>query len=134
MSQDHTDASAPSNLSHDAEVRHGDVLPPLDNAVAPVKPTLPVVSPAPIARSRGRSRWKGLALLAIVIIGACGGGAYWWHARQGGLPLGIVSGNGRIEADEIDIDTKFPAASPKCSPTKATVTPSRFSPAWTRAT
>ena len=48
-----------------------------------------------------------MALLAIVIIGACGGGAWGWHARQGGLPLGIVSGNGRIEADEIDIDTKF---------------------------
>ncbi len=27
--------------------------------------------------------------------------------QQGGLPAGIVSGNGRIEADEIDIDTKF---------------------------
>jgi HlyD family secretion protein len=35
------------------------------------------------------------------------GGAYWWHASHPGLPLGIVSGNGRIEADEIDIDTKF---------------------------
>ena len=27
--------------------------------------------------------------------------------RHPGLPLGIASGNGRIEADEIDIDTKF---------------------------
>ena len=76
------------------------------NAVVPAQPALPV-APAPIAPTRGRSRWKALGLLAIVIIGACGGGAYWWHTRQGGLPLGIVSGNGRIEADEIDIDTKF---------------------------
>src|SRR5258708_11496429 len=27
--------------------------------------------------------------------------------RQAGLPVGIVSGNGRVEAEEIDIDTKF---------------------------
>jgi HlyD family secretion protein len=48
-----------------------------------------------------------LALLALVVLGAAGGAAYWLHTRQGGLPIGIVSGNGRIEADEIDIDTKF---------------------------
>ena len=46
---------------------------------------------------------RQLPVIAVV----CGGGAYWWQTRQGGLPLGIVSGNGRIEADEIDIDTKF---------------------------
>ncbi len=45
-------------------------------------------------------------MLALIVIGA-GGGAYWWHAHQGGLPIGLASGNGRIEADEIDIDTKF---------------------------
>ena len=49
-----------------------------------------------------------LWLLAFVIVGASGGGAWWWHTRQVGLPVGIASGNGRIEADEIDIDTKFP--------------------------
>ena len=36
-----------------------------------------------------------------------GAGAYWWWSHQGGLPVGIVYGNGRIEADQIDIDTKF---------------------------
>jgi HlyD family secretion protein len=48
-----------------------------------------------------------LSLLALIVIGAGGGGAYWWHTHQGGLPIGLASGNGRIEADEIDIDTKF---------------------------
>jgi HlyD family secretion protein len=43
----------------------------------------------------------------LAVIGAAGGGAYWWHVHQAGLPAGIVSGNGRIEAEEIDIDTKF---------------------------
>ncbi len=103
MSKDTPEISAASSPSHDVEVRHGDVLPPSDHAIAPAHP----VTPAPIASTRPRSKWKALALLAIVVIGACGGGAYWWHTRQGGLPLGIVSGNGRIEADEIDIDTKF---------------------------
>jgi HlyD family secretion protein len=106
MSKDNTDTSAPSGPSSDVEIRHGDVLPPSDNAVVPAHPA-PAVAPARIAATRRRSRWKALALLGIVIIGAGGGAAYWWHTRQGGLPLGIVSGNGRIEADEIDIDTKF---------------------------
>jgi HlyD family secretion protein len=48
-----------------------------------------------------------LALLALAVIGAGGGVAYWRYSHQGGLPAGIVSGNGRIEADEVDIDTKF---------------------------
>jgi HlyD family secretion protein len=106
MSKDNTDTSAPSRPSHDIEVRHGEVLPPSDNAIVPAQPALPV-APAPIVPKGGRSRWRALGILAIVIIGACGSGAYWWHTRQVGLPLGIVSGNGRIEADEIDIDTKF---------------------------
>ncbi len=38
---------------------------------------------------------------------AGGGGFYWWRLNQIRLPAGIVSGNGRIEAEEIDIATKF---------------------------
>jgi HlyD family secretion protein len=40
-------------------------------------------------------------------VGAGAGYAYWQHAHQGELPIGIAYGNGRIEADQIDIDTKF---------------------------
>ncbi len=106
MSEDNSDRSATSSPSNDVEINHGEVLPSPENAVALTHPA-PAVAPARIAATRGTSRWKALALIGIVIIGACGGAAYWWHTRQGGLPLGIVSGNGRIEADEIDIDTKF---------------------------
>ena len=106
MSKDDTDSSAPTSPSHDVEIKHGDVLPSSNNAVV-LAHLAPAVVPARFAATRGRSRWKAMALMGIVIIGACGGAAYWWHTRQGGLPLGIVSGNGRIEADEIDIDTKF---------------------------
>jgi HlyD family secretion protein len=91
----------PSNM----EIRHGDVLAPVEKALVPVRRTTPVASERP-SPTRGRSRWEALALLGLVI-GAGGGGAYWWYSHQRDLPIGIVSGNGRIEADEIDIDTKF---------------------------
>jgi len=44
----------------------------------------------------------------LVMIGAgVGIGWLWWHQHQTQLPPGIASGNGRLESDEIDIDTKF---------------------------
>nr|WP_307437083.1 HlyD family efflux transporter periplasmic adaptor subunit [Labrys monachus] len=43
----------------------------------------------------------------MVVIAVAGGGLYWWHARQNVLPAGIVTSNGRVEAEEIDIETKF---------------------------
>ena len=47
-----------------------------------------------------------LALLA----GSAGGGAYyWWQSLHPPLPPGIVFGNGRLYADEINIDTKYAA-------------------------
>jgi HlyD family secretion protein len=46
-----------------------------------------------------------LALLLITAAGAIGW--LWWHEGQIQLPAGIAYGNGRLEADEIDIDTKF---------------------------
>ncbi|MGD0719910.1 MAG: HlyD family efflux transporter periplasmic adaptor subunit [Roseiarcus sp.] len=48
-----------------------------------------------------------MGLLILLVVGAGGAGAYWWRTRPGGLLAGIASGNGRIEADEIDIDSKF---------------------------
>ena len=39
--------------------------------------------------------------------GGAGASYYWWQRPQPQLPAGIALGNGRIEADEIDIDTKF---------------------------
>ena len=44
-------------------------------------------------------------VLAIIAI-ACGGLYAWQELKPGGLPDGIASGNGRIEAVEIDIATK----------------------------
>ena len=47
-----------------------------------------------------------MALLVLVGTGA-GLGGLWWQHRQLRLPPGVASGNGRLEADAIDIDTKF---------------------------
>jgi len=51
-------------------------------------------------------RWR-LAFLALVGIGLPTVTAYWWLHRAPPLPAAIVVGNGRIEADPIDIATKF---------------------------
>jgi HlyD family secretion protein len=106
MTRDKDDAAASTGSRSDVEVRHGDVLPPSDSAVVPAQ-RAPAVAAEQIAPNWRRPKWMALALLGIVILGTCAGGAYWWHTRQIGLLVGIVSGNGRIEADEIDIDTKF---------------------------
>ncbi len=105
MNSDDTESPLPPAPSSKVEVRPGGGLTP-SQALVPA-PAAPPLAPRHAAAPRGRSRWRAWALLALVIIGAGGGGAYWWHTRQGGLPLGIASGNGRIVADEIDIDTKF---------------------------
>ena len=65
-------------------------------------------APAKIPSPRKRKRsWVFLLLFFIIAGGA--GGTYWWTHRVPPLPPGIASGNGRLEADEIDIQTKFPA-------------------------
>jgi HlyD family secretion protein len=42
-----------------------------------------------------------------IVLGAAAGAFYWWQQSLNQLPVGIVWSNGRLEADEIDISTKF---------------------------
>jgi len=46
----------------------------------------------------------------LLFVGLIAAAAFtlWWSLRPNGLPAGIVAGNGRIEATEIDIATKTP--------------------------
>jgi HlyD family secretion protein len=67
---------------------------------------LPGPPPSSMGMSASRP-WLRVALALAVIIGGTSGAFYWWQHSQSQLPPGITSGNGRIEADEIDIDTKF---------------------------
>ncbi len=47
-------------------------------------------------------------MLALAILtGGAGASYYWWQRLHSQLPAGIAFGNGRLEADEIDIDTKY---------------------------
>ena len=47
---------------------------------------------------------------AVLVVGAASAVVGWnvWQARNTALPAGIVSSNGRLEAKEVDIATKFP--------------------------
>jgi HlyD family secretion protein len=71
--------------------------------VAPV-PQLPV---AKAATGQVRSRTRKLLIGLLAVAFAAGAGTYWWVNREPSLPAGIVYGNGRLEADPIDIATKF---------------------------
>jgi HlyD family secretion protein len=73
---------------------------------APKLPSLPVATPAPKPK-KPRRLWPRVALALAVASGAAGGGYYLWRQLQPQLAAGLAVGNGRIEADEIDIDTKF---------------------------
>ena len=54
-------------------------------------------------------RFGKLAIAAVVVIAAAGAGYYaWLKLRPPGLPAGIISTNGRVEATQVDISTKIP--------------------------
>ena len=79
---------------------------------APAQGTLLVPPPAagdlvPVPPPPPRRRWRLALLLVALIAGGLGGGTWWLHAPPP-LPPGIAFSNGRLEADEIDISTKFP--------------------------
>ena len=66
------------------------------------KPQLPALVPPP----KKPRRWlrRANAVLIPIAIAAAG---YWWLHSGPTLPAGFAAGNGRLEADEVDIDTKF---------------------------
>jgi len=63
--------------------------------------------PVPLATRVPARRWWLRALLALVLLAGGGAAYYGWQRLHPPLPAGIASGNGRLEADEIDIDTKY---------------------------
>src|SRR5581483_7235471 len=64
----------------------------------------------PAVIRKRRSAWRFRALIALAILIAGGGTAYyWWQRLHPPLPPGIAFGNGRLEANEINIDTKYAA-------------------------
>jgi len=55
--------------------------------------------------SLGRN-WRVLAVILVAVVAA--GVVLWLVLKPSGMPSGIVSGNGRIEAVEVDIAAKMP--------------------------
>ncbi|MDF2493251.1 HlyD family efflux transporter periplasmic adaptor subunit [Sphingomonas sp.] len=53
-----------------------------------------------------KNRWLSRGLIALGVVGIAV--LVWLTLRPSGMPAGIVSGNGRIEAVEIDIAAKMP--------------------------
>jgi multidrug efflux pump subunit AcrA (membrane-fusion protein) len=52
-------------------------------------------------------KWHRWCFALVAVVGAAGGGYYWRRAHVPALPAGIVVANGRLEAEQIDISTKF---------------------------
>lgn len=50
---------------------------------------------------------KWVTLILVLIIAAAGGAMAWKYLRQPALPESLAFGNGRIEATEVDIATKY---------------------------
>ena len=80
----------------------------VEAAAEPEVHPLPAVIEQPPARPERRRRPRFALLLALLTVAAGTGiGWLWWQQHQPRLPPGFASGNGRLEADEVDIDTKF---------------------------
>lgn len=76
--------------------------------VVPSRVGLPVALAG--TRLTSRRRWLLRLVLALVVLaGGAGGAYYWWQQLHPRLPPGIVFGNGRLDADQINIDTKYAA-------------------------
>ncbi len=90
-------------------IEHGEPQPQPPHPPVPAQHSthLPAL-PTP-ERGRRRRWWLRIALALVVLAGGAGGAYYWWQRLHPPLPPGIVFGNGRLEADEINIDTKYAA-------------------------
>ncbi len=50
---------------------------------------------------------RAVLIVLVVIVAAAAGGYAYWQAQQSDLPDYIASGNGRIEAEEVRVATKY---------------------------
>jgi HlyD family secretion protein len=59
-----------------------------------------------VDKKAGARRWARPALIAVSVVAVAAAAGYF--LRPHGLPPGIVSGNGRLEATEVDVAAKIP--------------------------
>jgi HlyD family secretion protein len=91
------------------EQQHPATSEPAVTASSPVAPAGTRLPVAVDSRPRRLNRARVVRIVSLLIVAALGAtaGIYWWKQSQAQLPPGITFSNGRIEADEIDIGTKF---------------------------
>jgi len=94
------DVAAPSVAPAELPAASGELVPARASAVPALLPRV---------RSSPGRWWLRVALALLVLGGGAGGAYYWWQRLHPALPAGVVFGNGRLEADEINIDTKYAA-------------------------
>lgn len=100
-------ADVGSPVSEDPQPQKEELQAPTAGALAPINAHLPAVIEAERPKKPRPKIWRRLLLLVLLVGGAGAGAAYWFYFRVPPLPAGIVWSNGRIDAEEIDIDTKF---------------------------
>ena len=60
-------------------------------------------------KAPGKRKWLNALLIVLGIAAAGGaGGWYWWQQQLNALPEGIAKANGRLEAEQVEIATKYP--------------------------
>lgn len=107
MPKDIDTTAAPSSpSSSQAQPLEGEVL-PAAKELAPLPADHPADHLPANVRVRRSRRWRWIAVAVLLAAGAAGGGIYWKYFRAPPWPTGIVFSNGRVEAEEIDIDAKF---------------------------
>ena len=100
--------NSPDDTKRPTAIEHEPPLVSNANELVPARSgaSLPAL-PSPIKRLPSRRRWLRVALALAILAGGAGASYYWWQRLQARLPPGIAFGNGRLEADEINIDTKY---------------------------
>lgn len=63
----------------------------------------------PLTKLKSNRRWLVRLVITLAFLAGGGGAYYWWQQLHPPLPAGIVFGNGRLDANQINIDTKYAA-------------------------
>jgi HlyD family secretion protein len=67
----------------------------------------PKAAAVPEQRPKKRRRLGWLIVMACIVAAGGTGGWYWWQQQLHALPAGIAKANGRLEAEQVQIATKY---------------------------
>jgi HlyD family secretion protein len=99
------DATRPTEVDRaQAPPLAGDLVPVHQEGGLLVPRTTALLAPKKTSK---KNWWLRIAVLVAALAGAGSGGYYWWQHVRSQRPPGIAYGNGRLEADAINIDTKY---------------------------